>query len=549
MPLSRRSTLLLLLLGLTVGAGVRGASALPARLPIAVEDNPLVRSAANPLLSRGPEEFDKIKIGPRAILREAPNVWKMWYEGVPAANASKVGYATSTDGISWTKYAGNPIMAPTEPWEGAPAAASETSPSSVLKEHGLYKMWYHGYQNGTRRIGYATSLDGFSWTKYPRNPVLEPGPAGAWDADSISGPHVLSVQSTYFLYYQHATGDHAIGLATSSDGVNWRKYEGNPILTKGLSGSWDTNGVQVGRVVYDGALFHMWFRGISDSGSIALGYAWSVDGMHWMESPNNPLLAKPNPPLGKGDDFGVESNTNVIRRGPQWWIYYGGFVSCCPEDVGVNLAFSAVNASPNTAPTVDAGADQTITFPAAVQLNGTVMDDDTPVPLAQVQTTWSQLSGPGTASFANPNVPQTTATFSQPGSYTLRLTANDSQLSSAATLVVSVGEQTGTVTPNDATPEPTPTRNNTATPLRTATPVPTTPNGTLGDANCDGLLSVADILGVARLIATGERAPCGWDDANEDGSVTLEDIAVVLDRLFRLPVGLSATAVSPRSLS
>ena len=49
----------------------------------------------------------------------------------------------------------------------------------------------------------------------------------------------------------------------------------------------------------------------------------------------------------------------------------------------------------NAAPTVDAGADQTVTLPAAGSLAGVVTDDgvDTGTPLA-IQ--WSQTSGPGT---------------------------------------------------------------------------------------------------------------------------------------------------------
>ena len=72
---------------------------------------------------------------------------------------------------------------------------------------------------------------------------------------------------------------------------------------------------------------------------------------------------------------------------------------------------------------MNAGPDLNVVFPAAASLAGTVVDIDGPA-LVRV---WSQVSGPGTATFADPNAAATTATFSAPGTYVLRLTANDGQ--------------------------------------------------------------------------------------------------------------------------
>jgi subtilisin family serine protease len=92
----------------------------------------------------------------------------------------------------------------------------------------------------------------------------------------------------------------------------------------------------------------------------------------------------------------------------------------------------------NTPPVVNAGPDQAITLPASASLSGTVTDDGLPNPPAAVTTTWSKVSGPGTVTFANASARATTATFSAAGSYTLRLTASDSALSSSDDIVVTV---------------------------------------------------------------------------------------------------------------
>ena len=77
----------------------------------------------------------------------------------------------------------------------------------------------------------------------------------------------------------------------------------------------------------------------------------------------------------------------------------------------------------NQPPTVSVAAVPAVTLPSAAVLNGTVTDDGLPGPA--LITTWSG-SGPGTVTFGDLNAVDTTASFSTDGTYTLRLTANDS---------------------------------------------------------------------------------------------------------------------------
>ena len=90
-----------------------------------------------------------------------------------------------------------------------------------------------------------------------------------------------------------------------------------------------------------------------------------------------------------------------------------------------------VNAAPpvNLAPVVNAGPDQTITFPAASLLSGTATDDG--LPSGTLTMTWTKVSGPGTVVFVNANSVNASATFSVPGNYTLRLSVTDGALIAA----------------------------------------------------------------------------------------------------------------------
>jgi uncharacterized protein YjiK len=102
--------------------------------------------------------------------------------------------------------------------------------------------------------------------------------------------------------------------------------------------------------------------------------------------------------------------------------------------------------SGNQAPSVSAGPDLTTDLSQPVALDGSVGDDGLPNPPGQLTTSWSQLSGPGTITFAQPNAVDTTATFSGVGTYVARLTASDSQLSAFDDVAIVVSSSDGTTT-------------------------------------------------------------------------------------------------------
>ncbi len=91
----------------------------------------------------------------------------------------------------------------------------------------------------------------------------------------------------------------------------------------------------------------------------------------------------------------------------------------------------------NRPPTVNAGADQTVNLPATASLLGTVTDDGQPTG-ATLTTTWSKVSGPGNVTFSSANALATTASFDVAGTYTLKLLANDTQLTNDDEVTITV---------------------------------------------------------------------------------------------------------------
>jgi len=92
-------------------------------------------------------------------------------------------------------------------------------------------------------------------------------------------------------------------------------------------------------------------------------------------------------------------------------------------------------ATTNKAPTVHAGADQTVTLPASATLAATASDDGRPN--GSITYQWSLVSGAG-ANLGAPYSASTPVAFSAEGVYRFRVTVSDGELSATDDLIVTV---------------------------------------------------------------------------------------------------------------
>jgi beta-1,2-mannobiose phosphorylase / 1,2-beta-oligomannan phosphorylase len=208
-------------------------------------------------------KWDNVTIDAPEVIRENGQ-YKMWYTSwKDNTSPNYLGYATSSDGIHWTKYSGNPIFGP------GPAAWEAGGPwfVSILPFQGGYKMWYTGYTAdfGTTAIGYATSADGINWKRDTvHSPVLNVGPSGQWDDSYVREPNVLAIGDSCYMWYvgDQTSGYGRTGLAGSKDGINtWTKYGANPVVVPAGAGTWDAERTCVGTVLRVGDTLHMWYDG------------------------------------------------------------------------------------------------------------------------------------------------------------------------------------------------------------------------------------------------------------------------------------------------
>lgn len=108
------------------------------------------------------------------------------------------------------------------------------------------------------------------------------------------------------------------------------------------------------------------------------------------------------------------------------------------SDISFDFELSAQVDFSNKAPTASAGPDISVVLPNVAQLNGSAADDGLPNPPGVFSATWTILDGPGPVSFGNANLPQTTASFSSAGTYTLRLIVTDGSLTAQDDVKITV---------------------------------------------------------------------------------------------------------------
>lgn len=127
------------------------------------------------------------------------------------------------------------------------------------------------------------------------------------------------------------------------------------------------------------------------------------------------------------------------------------FVSAAYGNDPINWSARLHTSSPglennqNSRPFVDVGPNLNLvsaSFPIALSLAGTVIDDGLPLSPGAVTVGWSQLSGPSPVQFSPDNQGDTTASFPRSGTYVLRLSADDGALQNSSDVTVVIDRMT-----------------------------------------------------------------------------------------------------------
>ena len=147
--------------------------------------------------------------------------WKLWYasstgwtvvDGKPEP-LYQIKYAESSNGVDWVR---NNVTCVEYGFEGEANARP-----AVVKENGLYRMWYCyrgsvGYRTDkaqSYRLGYAESPDGVRWTRKDEEVGIERSESG-WDSQMMEYPYVYEHKGKkHMLYNGNGFGETGFGYA------------------------------------------------------------------------------------------------------------------------------------------------------------------------------------------------------------------------------------------------------------------------------------------------------------------------------------------------
>ena len=193
-----------------------------------------------------------------AIVKRADG-YHLWYTG-QAEGKSWIGYATSPDGKTWKRMGAEPVISPGAAWE----KQAVMCPTVIWDEKvGVFRMWYSGGdQYEPDAIGYATSPDGLHWTKLG-DPVFRPESKHVWEQFKVAGPQVFQHNGWYYLLYiGYRDMDHTqIKITRSHNGLtNWVRNSLNPIIQPGQNG-FDQDAYYKPFALFDGNRWLLWYNG------------------------------------------------------------------------------------------------------------------------------------------------------------------------------------------------------------------------------------------------------------------------------------------------
>jgi hypothetical protein len=168
------------------------------------------RASVAPAVDRS--DVDPISLSYPFLLWDGDR-FRIWYGSCISWNGPTVAdyqfslkYAESQDGVHWTRR-GNVVLPCRHPEEDAIARPH------VLREHGLYKMWYSRKKGPQYRMGYAESPDGLQWQRRDDAVGIDVSPSG-WDSEMVEYPFVFDHGGRrYMLYNGNGYGATGFGLA------------------------------------------------------------------------------------------------------------------------------------------------------------------------------------------------------------------------------------------------------------------------------------------------------------------------------------------------
>ncbi len=135
--------------------------------------------------------------------------YRMWYEGVNTATGYlfRIGYATSPDGLNWTRIPGNGGDG-SNLGRGNGFDANAVGIANVTKDGDLFRMWYEAKSfSDDYTIGHVVSTDGINWVRpNPNEQVYDANDdPSTFNPDDVWSHWVIKDDAQYKIWYTTST--------------------------------------------------------------------------------------------------------------------------------------------------------------------------------------------------------------------------------------------------------------------------------------------------------------------------------------------------------
>ena len=250
-----------------------------------------------------------IDTNPQILTNTTKPIFKLWYSiGLTASFV--IGYAESLDGIHWIKYSGNPIISAGNP-------LGLTRAGNVLKVQNIYYMTAWNGMN----LFLLSSSDGITWKIVTANVVT----ANAWNSGLAGNSCLFLDEGTWYIYYDAViAGKYVVGVAISSDGLNFIDYASNPIVT-GASQGIDAGGTYGSPfVVKAGFDYYMWGNAspVGTLGATDLVRFKSADKLTWVQDMAQPGFVRNSPGSGWFAQMGQVGDPTMCEYQGKTYLMY-----------------------------------------------------------------------------------------------------------------------------------------------------------------------------------------------------------------------------------
>lgn len=212
----------------------------------------------------------------------------LFYQTYGNGRNDAICHAWSEDGVNFFRDQTNPVFRPDGDWNCGRAIDAE-----VIRFKDQYFLYYatRDPDYKIQMLGVAVAPDNtdFSHNDWKNlsveGPVLKPDLP--WEQDCIEGSSVIERNGILYMFYAGAYNNapQQVGVAISTDGINWKRLSDKPFLTNGKTGEWNSSESGHPHIFRDSNdMTYLFYQGNNDYGK-----TWFISKIQVLWNTNGPV--------------------------------------------------------------------------------------------------------------------------------------------------------------------------------------------------------------------------------------------------------------------